>query len=252
MSRRAKNANGKAAKPARRASRPGIDVGGRDGLPANYWKACELIRDGQYEKARTLYAQLEQSAAYASPQVRALIQNDLAVFAALDEKFDEPCEGWRAALKSDPECMSARLNLDMVQADLSLLAPTLNVPPLHASPAPESDGPLATENPDSDVRDPNPSPRGPTRIAVLSLLFNWPSTGGGNMHTAGLVEFLSRAGYDVRHFYAQYPAWGIGRVKEDEYLGGGEAETSGQEPGGVGDPHPGRTARQRGSRIRPG
>jgi hypothetical protein len=147
-----------------------------------------------------------------------LIQNDLAVFAALDEKFDEACEGWRAALNSDPECMSARLNLDMVQADLSLLAPTLNVPPLHASPAPESDGPLATENPDSDVRDPNPSPRGPTRIAVLSFLFNWPSTGGGNMHTAGLVEFLGRAGYDVRHFYSRYPAWGIGRVTQDGLL----------------------------------
>jgi glycosyltransferase involved in cell wall biosynthesis len=60
-----------------------------------------------------------------------------------------------------------------------------------------------------------PSPRGfdsPVRIAVLSFLFNWPSTGGGNMHTAGLVEFLGRAGYEVRHFYARFPAWGIGRV----------------------------------------
>ncbi len=56
---------------------------------------------------------------------------------------------------------------------------------------------------------------GPVRVAVLSLLFNWPSTGGGNMHTAGLVEFLGRDGFDVRHFYAQYEPWGIGHVTRD-------------------------------------
>jgi tetratricopeptide (TPR) repeat protein len=52
----------------------------------------------------------------------------------------------------------------------------------------------------------------PTRIAILSFLFNWPSTGGGNMHTAGLVEFLGRSGYEVRHFFTRFLAWGIGRV----------------------------------------
>jgi len=55
----------------------------------------------------------------------------------------------------------------------------------------------------------------PIRVAVISLLFNWPSTGGGNMHTAGLVEFLKRAGYEVRHYFARYLAWGIGRVSGD-------------------------------------
>ncbi len=56
------------------------------------------------------------------------------------------------------------------------------------------------------------------RVAVLSLLFNWPSTGGGNMHTAGLVEFLGRDGFDVRHFYAQHERWGIGRVSGDDLV----------------------------------
>ena len=56
----------------------------------------------------------------------------------------------------------------------------------------------------------------PVRVAILSLLFNWPSTGGGNMHTAGLVEFLGRDGFDARHFYAQYEPWGIGRVTRDD------------------------------------
>ncbi len=58
-------------------------------------------------------------------------------------------------------------------------------------------------------------PADQVRVAVLSFLFNWPSTGGGNMHTAGLVEFLKRAGYDMRHFFARYPAWGIGRAAAD-------------------------------------
>jgi len=35
------------------------------------------------------------------------------------------------------------------------------------------------------------------------------------MHTAGLVEILKRASYEVRHYFAGYPAWGIGRVSGD-------------------------------------
>src|SRR5262249_51160802 len=46
----------------------------------------------------------------------------------------------------------------------------------------------------------------------LSFLFNWPTTGGGNVHTAELALFLSRAGYDVRHYYARYAPWGVGNV----------------------------------------
>ncbi len=42
------------------------------------------------------------------------------------------------------------------------------------------------------------------RIAIVSLLFNWPSTGGGIVHTAELATFLSKAGYEVRHFYAVF------------------------------------------------
>ncbi len=52
------------------------------------------------------------------------------------------------------------------------------------------------------------------RIAIVSLLFNWPSTGGGNVHTAELAKFLTLAGYEVCHFYAEYPPWRIGEVSE--------------------------------------
>ena len=55
---------------------------------------------------------------------------------------------------------------------------------------------------------------GPVRVAILSFLFNWPSTGGGNHHTAELAAFLARAGYEVKHFFARYPGWGIGRVTD--------------------------------------
>ena len=38
------------------------------------------------------------------------------------------------------------------------------------------------------------------------------------MHTAGLVEFLGRDVFEVRHFYAQYEPWGIGRITRDDLV----------------------------------
>lgn len=52
------------------------------------------------------------------------------------------------------------------------------------------------------------------RVAIVSLLFNWPSTGGGTVHTAETGKFLADAGYEVRHFYAEFPDWGLGKVTE--------------------------------------
>ena len=60
------------------------------------------------------------------------------------------------------------------------------------------------------------------RVAVLSFLFNWPSTGGGNHHTAELAKFLALDGYDVKHYFARYPGWGIGQVT-DELISPSEA-----------------------------
>ncbi len=53
---------------------------------------------------------------------------------------------------------------------------------------------------------------GRVRVAVLSFLFNWPSTGGGTVHTFELARSLVEAGYDVRHIYAKFEPWGIGGV----------------------------------------
>ncbi|MFO0811980.1 MAG: glycosyltransferase family 4 protein [Gemmatales bacterium] len=48
----------------------------------------------------------------------------------------------------------------------------------------------------------------------MSFLFNWPSTGGGIVHTVELCDFLQRAGYEVEHFYAHYDPWELGVVKQ--------------------------------------
>lgn len=50
------------------------------------------------------------------------------------------------------------------------------------------------------------------RVAILSLLFNWPSTGGGTVHTFELARELGTAGYEVRHIFARFAPWEIGRV----------------------------------------
>jgi len=54
-----------------------------------------------------------------------------------------------------------------------------------------------------------------TRVAIVSLLFNWPSTGGGIVHTAELATFLDRSGYCVQHFYAKYDPWQVGEVESE-------------------------------------
>jgi hypothetical protein len=64
------------------------------------------------------------------------------------------------------------------------------------------------------IGSPQVEPSRPIRIAILSFLFNWPSTGGGNIHTVELATFLGRAGYEVRHIYVRYSEWGIGRVAD--------------------------------------
>ena len=83
--------------------------------------------------------------------------------------------------------------------------------------------PLSTVGAEGDERRTvGDSSGGSVRVAILSLLFNWPSTGGGNHHTAEMAHFLGRAGYEVKHFFARYPGWGIGRVT-DELISPSEA-----------------------------
>jgi len=52
------------------------------------------------------------------------------------------------------------------------------------------------------------------RIAIVSMLFNWPSTGGGIIHTVELTQFLQAAGDEVALIHPVLPEWGIGQVEE--------------------------------------
>lgn len=70
------------------------------------------------------------------------------------------------------------------------------------------------ESPPSSAPSLNASDPCRTKVAIVSLLFNWPSTGGGAVHTAETARFLHRDGYDVRHLSIRFDPWGLGQVKE--------------------------------------
>ena len=210
------------------------------GLPADYWQACQLVEQGQYDEARRLYGELEGAAIETDARLRALIRNDLGVLDALEGRFEEARRGWQQAMEVDPGCRLAGLNDVLIAAEMERLSvPQGNGPaPLELAPAPgtlvssipaavggdqagRTESRVSGESARTEPRSPEHhavarmEPRHALRVAIVSFLFNWPSTGGGNMHTAGLAQFLARAGYEVRHIFARFPDWGIGRVTDE-------------------------------------
>jgi len=143
-------------------------------LAARYRAARALSTTGRYADADRALAELERVGGV-GPRFRALVSNDRGALAAALGGGAAARALFRTALELAPDFAAPRANLN------ALSEPT-------AGPAP------------------------PVRIGVVSLLFNWPSTGGGNVHTAELTKFLAAAGYDVRHWYARFDPWGIGRV----------------------------------------
>jgi hypothetical protein len=197
----------------------------RDGLPDSYWRACDLAREGRYDQARDAYLGLTRGFdSSTNSRLRALVQNDLAVLDALEGKLVESCDTWQAVVDADQGCLPARLNFSLVRAELSWSRAAAVEPGGRTHCAIETHALGSGElNPNGESRIDGAPPAvsdadvaRPVRVAVLSFLFNWPSTGGGNMHTAGLVEFLGRDGFEVRHFFARYPAWRIGRADDGE------------------------------------
>ena len=69
-------------------------------------------------------------------RLRALVRNDLAALAAIEGRFDEALAGWRAALEIDPDCLMARLNRDLIEAELSFGQMSGDVGELKLAPAP--------------------------------------------------------------------------------------------------------------------
>jgi len=116
--------------PPRSAAQP-------DRPPRNV-EACRLAALGKYEEARRVYARLNRGAARKDALLRGLIQNDLAVLDALDGKFDEAREGWRRAIEADGGLLLARLNRDLMEAEISLAGVQEEAGELELVPAPGS------------------------------------------------------------------------------------------------------------------
>ena len=162
-------------------------------LPQSYRDACRLVDQGDYDEAHRRFEQLRQTAN--TNRLKALVENDLGVLAALREDCQAARTAFGAALEIDSACGIAQENLSILdkhQPHEQHTAHTrIDMPPgLKVSGVEE-----------------------PCRVAILSMLFNWPSTAGGIIHTVELAKFLSRAGYAVQHFYARNDDWGVGRVE---------------------------------------
>jgi tetratricopeptide (TPR) repeat protein len=107
-------------------------------LPPRYLEACRLADEGKYEDARRAYAKLKQSTTRSNAWLRGLIRNDLAVLAAIEGKFDEARTGWQEAVEADPERLLARLNRDLVEAEIQLATFQDDFGELKLAPAPPS------------------------------------------------------------------------------------------------------------------
>lgn len=161
------------------------------GTQPAYHTACALAERGDSAEARSAFEVLGKR--FTDSESRALIESDLAAIAAFEGMFDVAQQRFESALALDPCCKPAQKNREFLTASFS-------------------------ESAEMGSSIPNPSDGAdrsrPVRVAILSLLFNWPSTGGGTVHTAETGKFLLRAGYNVRHIYACYPEWGLGNVSE--------------------------------------
>jgi glycosyltransferase involved in cell wall biosynthesis len=183
----------KRKKPKRRGNKLALPQSGADPEDAPYARARALAVSGRHAEAREAYRETESGP---DRTLAALARNDRAVLDAVAGDLDEARQGFEAALGADPGCELARQNLAL-----------LGGPGVAAAAAPDRTPPSPP---------PRPGPR-PVKVAVLSFLFNWPSTGGGNVHTAELALFLGRAGYEVRHFHVRYAPWGIGDVRDTPF-----------------------------------
>jgi len=197
--------------PSRRSGRPAPN---RHGSPPSfqtqYAHSLQLALAGQFDAARRAYEALPTSDIDA--RQLALVRNDVAVLDAVSGDTERADSGFRAALELDGGCQLARDNL----ACLADAAPS-DLPSETASQDVPKDPPADSMKGTLDLAAAHPNNRAtsddhPCRIAVLSFLFGWPSTGGGIVHTVELVRFLRKAGYVVQHMFARYEPWGIGRV----------------------------------------
>jgi len=154
-----------------------------------------LVDQGEYEAARRGYEELLKQST--SAHTRGLLLNDLGVVSAMTGDATAAIALFRESQGILGFESSAHQNLMLLDGHCLLGS---------------SPQPCDSRRPDGNAVP--PAPVAPCRIAILSFLFNWPSTGGGIIHTVELAKFLGQAGYDVKHFFAQMHDWEIGRVEE--------------------------------------
>lgn len=138
--------------------------------------ATELAMQGNYSMAKQIYLTLLKSEI--SDKTRARIENDLSTIAAVQGHH------------FSSQLHSSRIKGSILDSSLT----SHNQRLLNE---------LDTNNGQQ------------VKVAILSLLFNWPSTGGGTVHTKELAKFLQRDGYQVRHIYAVNESFGVGKVTQN-------------------------------------
>ncbi|MEX2121002.1 MAG: glycosyltransferase [Pirellulales bacterium] len=158
-----------------------------------YRQARDLGAAGETSRANALYNRLLNLTR--DKRLKALVHSDRGVLAAMAGNLLEASALFQAALQLDPGCAQAVENLALLNGATAVNGPSM---------AKETDRTSAKGGSDGEV---------PARVAIVSFLFNWPSTGGGIVHTAELARFLGLGGYEVRHFYGRNPARGIGNVE---------------------------------------
>jgi glycosyltransferase involved in cell wall biosynthesis len=161
-------------------------------IPSLYGQARQAALAGRTEDAQRGYGALSEGVP--DPRLQALVANDGAALAMLAGQREATLQGFRQALALDPQCEVARFNLTFLEDEQA------------------EAGADATQAATPKIAAPAPEPEGAGKVAIVSFLFNWPSSGGGNVHTAELARFLARAGYTVRHFHPRYAPWGVGNV----------------------------------------
>ncbi len=145
----------------------------------------ELVLKGAYGEAATSYRQLLTESL--QPDMTAVVYNDLAVISAIRGEFGEAEQFLADATSTGNQLESTAENYRILE-ELTLNQ-TISI---------------ASEYATGGSR--------PVKVAVLSFLFNWPSTGGGIIHTVELVRFLRLAGYEVELFYTEFEQWQIGNT----------------------------------------
>jgi hypothetical protein len=210
MSARRKTAggggSGQPETPARRTEdapcRPVAEVG----LPPRYVGACRLAGDGRYDEARAAYARLPPRVAKKDGRLRGLIQNDLAVLDAVEGTFEEGRDGWRRAIEADGELLLARLNRDLVEAEICLSDRQEEAGELKLVPVPGS-GQLPVDRPDADKL-----PVSGSRFAEGSGQAAYLAAGAASVDTRESSHHAPRDGFSVnggRNHHAE----------RDDYLG---------------------------------